>query len=402
MTKRWQTLSLGRLADIVGGGTPPRGERSYFGGSIPWVTPTDLPPIGEVKNLGPTAESITDAGLRNSSARLVPIGSVLFSSRASIGKIAVNDQVCATNQGFANFIPKQGVVDTWFLAFLLAAHLDDIARLAGETTFKEVSKSKLREFEVRLPFDLTEQRRIVARIREFVDRVDEVRRLRAARRVQAAALSRAVLGDVERTIGGSRVPLNELVIDSRNGRSIKSSGDAGTGWVLTLSAVRSPTVDLEQSKAVILEKATSDQFQVKRGDVFVSRSNTIDLVGLSAIVEHTPEPHLIFPDLLIHLRFDERRALPKYVVYALRFPESREQIRKRAVGSSQSMVKISGERLRDVTIPLPDLKDQERFVARLDAIYHTTAELEAMIFAESLRDSLLPRAILRKAFAGEL
>jgi type I restriction enzyme S subunit len=402
MSQRWQTLSLGRLADIIGGGTPPRGERSYFGGSIPWVTPTDLPRIGEVRNLGPTAESITDAGLKKSSARLVPIGSVLFSSRASIGKIAVNGQVCTTNQGFANFIPKQGVVDTWFLAFLLAAHLDDIRRLAGETTFKEVSKSKLREFEVRLPVDLTEQRRIVARIRECVDRVDEVRRLRSATQVQAVALSTAILGDIERTVAARRVPLSELILDSRNGRSIKSSGDAGTGRVLTLSAVRSPTVDLEQSKAIILDKATGDQFQVKRGDLFVSRSNTIDLVGLSAIVETTPGPRLIFPDLLIHLRIDEGRALPKYVVYALRFPESREQIRKRAVGSSQSMVKISGERLRDVTVPLPDLHEQQALVARLDDLFKMATELEARISAESLRDALLFGAILRKAFAGEL
>ncbi len=402
MSSPWEARSLGQLADIIGGGTPPRGESSYFGGSIPWVTPTDLPPIGDLGSLGPTAESITDAGLKKSSARLLPPGSVLFSSRASIGKIAVTDRVCSTNQGFANFIPRQGIVDAWFLSFLLLAHLDEITRLAGETTFKEVSKGKLREFMVRLPCDVLEQRRIVERIREIMDRVDELSGLRASAKAQADSLPMATLGDAERVLLGDRVALDELVVESRNGRSIKSSGDTGTGSILTLSTVRSPVADLDQRKAIDLDNAIGDQFKVKQGDVFVSRSNTSDLVGLSAIVEHNPPPRLIFPDLLIRLRLDERRVLPKYLVYALRFPASRDQIRRRAVGSSQSMVKISGERLREVSIPLPDLNAQAQLVARLDDLHRMTAGLRARLAVQSEKDHLLPRSILRKAFAGKL
>src|SRR5712691_6891879 len=91
---RRQRCALEEIARIEGGGTPSRNNDSFFGGDIPWVTPTDLPPIGRVTTLGPVAGSITAAGLANSSAKLIPEGSVLFSSRASIGKIAVTDRKC--------------------------------------------------------------------------------------------------------------------------------------------------------------------------------------------------------------------------------------------------------------------------------------------------------------------
>ena len=88
-TAGWQQYRLDEIALIQGGGTPKRVESSYFGGDIPWVTPTDLPNIGVVRELNGTKETITSTGLSNSSAKLIPAGSVLFSSRASVGKIAI-------------------------------------------------------------------------------------------------------------------------------------------------------------------------------------------------------------------------------------------------------------------------------------------------------------------------
>jgi type I restriction enzyme S subunit len=233
-------------------------------------------------------------------------------------------------------------------------------------------------------------------------RVDEVICLRSGAQKQTGALPNAALGDVERGLDVARFPLGELILESRNGRSIKSSGDIGNGSVLTLTAVRTPIADLEQRKTIVLDDAIGKQFAVRRGDVFVSRANTIELVGLSAIVECRPPVHLIFPDLLIRLRADEQRIRPKYLAYALRFPGSRRQIRERAVGSSQSMVKISGERLREVMVPLPDLAVQDRVVCHLDGLLKLATALEEKLVAESARDTLLPAAILRKAFAGEL
>jgi type I restriction enzyme S subunit len=105
MREAWKRCRLDELANIQGGGTPSRSDDSFFGGGIPWVTPTDLPGIGRVATLMGTKETLSVSGVQNSAARLIPPGSVLFSSRATIGKIAVTEFECATNQGFINLTP---------------------------------------------------------------------------------------------------------------------------------------------------------------------------------------------------------------------------------------------------------------------------------------------------------
>ena len=186
----WTKTTLGTIADILGGGTPTRANAAYFGDFIDWVTPTDLPKIGEIRLLDRVAEGLSEEGLRHSSAIRIPRGAVLFSSRASIGKIAVTERECTTNQGFANFVPKPELVDTWFLAYLLSVHIPDITELCGETTYKEVSKGKLREFSVLIP-SVDEQRRIVARLRELLDKVDEVKSLHCDEMAEVGTLLRA-------------------------------------------------------------------------------------------------------------------------------------------------------------------------------------------------------------------
>jgi type I restriction enzyme S subunit len=165
----WTNHKLADIATIQGGGTPSRSEPGYFRGHLPWVTPSDLAPIGKVTTLGNVAGSLTASGLQNSSAKLIPAGSVLFSSRASIGKIVVTDRDCATNQGFINLTPRAEIVCPWFLAYLLGYYTSDLIRLAGKTTFLEIPRGKLKDFEVIIP-PLPEQRRIVARIKECQSR----------------------------------------------------------------------------------------------------------------------------------------------------------------------------------------------------------------------------------------
>ncbi|MGH3090658.1 MAG: restriction endonuclease subunit S, partial [Rubrobacteraceae bacterium] len=131
-------VELDRAAEIRGGATPRRDNPDYWGGDVPWLTPTDLPPVGAgVIEVGATAEAITEDGLASCSASLLPPGTVLFSSRATIGKIGIAVVPLATNQGFANLIPRLGV-ESRYLAWCLHFHADRIAGLAGTTTFKEV------------------------------------------------------------------------------------------------------------------------------------------------------------------------------------------------------------------------------------------------------------------------
>ena len=395
----WSDYRLDEIADIQGGGTPSRQVAEYFGGAIPWVTPTDLPAIGQVEILSDVRESITDAGLANSSAKLIPAGSVLFSSRASVGKIAVATQPCATNQGFANFIPRSDRVDQWFLAFLLARHTPGIVSLAGKTTFLEVPRGKLRAYRVVIP-SLGEQRRIVRRIKECFSRTSEIASLRkdaiSAGNQLASSLYAAIANAGEwpsKTVG-------EVVTRSRNGKSLRQDNENATGHVLSLSAVHDVSLDFRAKKPVVLSDAFAEQYRICDGDVFVSRSNTRELVGLSSVAVATPDDRLIYPDLLIKLEADVRQVIPRYLAYVLRTRESRRQIKERSVGTSQSMVKISGERLKEVVIPVPPIDVQKSLVERFDELHDLTAQLVCEM--KSPEQEYLRDAILRKAFTGKL
>ena len=145
----WEVASIGGVCAVIGGGTPRRNNEAYFGSSIPWATPTDVTALTDLF-IAYTKESITEIGLRESSARLVPAGAVLLTSRATIGYTAIAARPMATNQGFANLICGDHLTSE-YLAFYLRARRALLERMAGATTFKEISKSTLKGIEIPLP-----------------------------------------------------------------------------------------------------------------------------------------------------------------------------------------------------------------------------------------------------------
>src|SRR5262245_10811025 len=131
----WEAHTLGDLAEVVGGGTPSRDEgRFWMGGTIPWATPTDLTQ-NQAKYISTTAEYITEAGLASSATSMLPAGSVLYTSRATIGAKAIAGVPITTNQGFASLLPRG--VDADYLYYLLDLLTPVIKRLGAGTTFDE-------------------------------------------------------------------------------------------------------------------------------------------------------------------------------------------------------------------------------------------------------------------------
>jgi type I restriction enzyme S subunit len=172
----WKSVSLGEIADVAGGGTPSRAEGRYWqGGNIPWATPTDLTALDR-KYLATTAGRITAAGLMESAATKLPVGTVLYTSRATIGAKAIATVEVATNKGFASFVPR--AVDGEFLYYLLDLVTPIIKRLGAGTTFDEVSKRDIRKVHCAIPSNPDEQ----AAIANVLDAVDAaIDRAREAR-----------------------------------------------------------------------------------------------------------------------------------------------------------------------------------------------------------------------------
>ena len=155
----WKYLPLSDVATVVGGGTPSRNQPSYWDGSVPWATPTDVTGLNG-RMISTTGSTITEAGLANSSATLLPPNSLLMTTRATIGACAINRVAMATNQGFQNLVPKQET-DVEFLYYLIQHHKRNLERLAAGSTFLEVSKRAVSGLRVPIP-PLAEQREIAA------------------------------------------------------------------------------------------------------------------------------------------------------------------------------------------------------------------------------------------------
>ena len=177
----WIWVQMGNVSNVVGGGTPRTGEKSNFeGGDIPWITPADLSGYKE-KLIVSGARNITQRGLTHSSAKLLPKGSVLFSSRAPVGYVAIAARPVTTNQGFKSFVLPRGIDPNYIYYYLLNSK-ELVNGLTSGTTFDEISGANARRIPLALP-PLPEQHRIVAAIEQHLTRLDNA--VTALQRVQA-------------------------------------------------------------------------------------------------------------------------------------------------------------------------------------------------------------------------
>ncbi|WRE68549.1 restriction endonuclease subunit S [Helicobacter pylori] len=143
----WQRVRLGDIAEIIGGGTPSTQITSFWNGSINWFTPTE---IGITKYVYKSQRTITPLGLKKSSAKLLPIGTILLTSRASIGDCAILKEVATTNQGFQSLIPLEKI-NNEFLYYLMLTLKNKLLKLASGSTFLEVSPNKIKNLLIPLP-----------------------------------------------------------------------------------------------------------------------------------------------------------------------------------------------------------------------------------------------------------
>ncbi|RDY79235.1 restriction endonuclease subunit S [Helicobacter pylori] len=143
----WQRVRLGDIAEIIGGGTPSTQVTSFWNGSINWFTPTE---IGITKYVHKSQRTITPLGLKKSSAKLLPIGTILLTSRASIGDCAILKVVATTNQGFQSLIPLEKI-NNEFLYYLILTLKNKLLKLASGSTFLEVSPNKIKNLLIPLP-----------------------------------------------------------------------------------------------------------------------------------------------------------------------------------------------------------------------------------------------------------
>lgn len=190
----WRSFLLQDLGEIVGGATPSTNNEDYYGGNIPWITPKDLSTHIE-RYISKGERNITKLGFESCSTTILPEGSVLFSSRAPIGYIAIAKNDLCTNQGFKSIIPNKNV-DSMFLYYLLKFNKEKIEASGSGTTFKEVSGTVMKKIQVNLP-PFPEQRAIAATLSCLDEKIELNNKINANSEAQAQAIFKSWFVDFE-------------------------------------------------------------------------------------------------------------------------------------------------------------------------------------------------------------
>lgn len=446
----WEWKTMADIADVVGGGTPRTADSSYYvNGSIPWLTPADLSGY-KAKYISHGGRYITQEGLDNSSARMMPAGTVLFTSRAPIGYVAIAANPLCTNQGFKSFVLKEDVIPE-FVYWWLKASKDLAESIASGTTFLELSGAKAKQIPIPLP-PPDMQKRIVAEIEKQFSRLDEavtnLKRVKAnLKRYRASVLKAAVEGrlveteaEIARREGReyeSGAQLLERILETRR-REWKGKGQykepvapdvselpgLPEGWAWgTVEGLCEHIVDcphstprfkdegfpcidttwmtiegLAKERARYVDDLIYQQriarLEPKPGDIVFAREGTI---GTAILIPEGMKACLGQRVMLLRSR---KLYVNQFLRHVLHSETVKQQYREQAIGSTVPHINVGD--VKAFALPLPPLAEQQRIVAEVDRRLSLVRETEAQVEANLKRAERLRQSVLQKAFSGEL
>ena len=426
----WVRTNLENICKLVGGGTPSRKIHEYFGGNILWLTPTEIPK-NRIIEIADSKEKITEFGLQKSSAKIVPRGTVLLTSRASIGFVAIAGRSVTTNQGFASFICSN-VVYNYFLAYWLWANRDVLTKNATGTTFKEISKSSIRQLQIELP-PLSEQKRIVTKIESIFAQIDAAReqleRLVSQTKSVPGSLNMLRSSVLKQAFEGKLVPQDpgdepaEVLLRRihRNSTIEFEKTNLPKGWITSsvgqLCAIvggGTPSTKIEQywngnipwiSSADIhglydirpRRKITPEAIKnsatnlVPTGSIIV-----VTRVGLGKIAKTGTS--LCFSQdsqaLITSVLFVNPDYMLQYLSQAVKY------FKHASRGTTISGV--TKKQLSDLLLPIPPLNEQKRIVVKIESIFAEIDAIEQYVKSTLQLLDQLKNSTLKQAFEGKL
>jgi len=407
----WSRHRLEEIATISGGTTPSRAEDRYWGGSTHWATPTDLTsrPAGTIE-ITATAETLTDAAIEETSVRVLPTNSVLMTSRATIGEVGINCVPVATNQGFCNFVPKNGTHSS-FLAYWLAGNRKRLERLAGGSTFLELAKRDAREVRIHLP-PLPEQRKIAAILSSVDDAIAATRKIiDETKRVKRGLLETLMT----RGIGHSRFKKTEvgeipeewevrpLPTLGEDGRPMLKAGPFGSSLKKELYTTDGYKV-YGQEQVLARDPWLGDYYideeryrtfetcAVQPGDILVTLVGT---PGRTLVLKENAEPGIINPRLV---RLSPSPSLIDSHYLSLWLESSRVRRRLGSLSQGGTMDVLNSKMLSSLRMPRPPLEEQKAIVRHVHRVENAVSRSTAT--ADRLQ--ALKRGLMQDLLTGRV
>lgn len=375
----WRTAELGNVCKIVNGGTPKSKVSDDWGGDVQWLTPKDMGKM-EGREIAWTPRTITQSGLSGSSAQLVPERSVILSTRAPIGHLAINAAPMAFNQGCRGLIPSEEL-DHLFLYYFLLASKELLQELGTGTTFKELSATNLKRVRIAYP-PLEEQQRIVAVLDEAFEglaRANEnaEENLKSARELFESYIDKAfntaahecqqvTLDTISENLDRQRVPITKK---DRKPGDIPYYGASGVVDFVSDHIFDEDLLLVSEDGANLLARTYPIAFSVS---------------GKSWVNNHA---HV--------LRFEDAETQEYLRLYL-------NSISLEPYVSGMAQPKLNQKALNRIPIPLPDAASRNSIVRRASNLT-SSVELLEQKYVETARDlDDLRQSLLQKAFAGEL
>ncbi len=352
---RSSTFEMVKLGDetifkIESGGTPDTSVDSYWNGSVDWATLADLPQKDFITEIISTKRKISSEGLKNSSAKLVPINSILVSSRATIGRIGINKIALATNQGFKIIIVKDlERALPQFVALMMTMLKDEMESLATGGTFKEISKSNFSNLQIPLP-QFSVQQQIVSKIESYQKIIDGAKQVVENYKPQ-----------IEMDEGWEMVELGSICDSFQYGSSEKSN-DSGTIPCLRMGNIQNGEIDWNDLKYAPAHE-DFEKYMLRENDVLFNRTNSPIHVGKTAI--YRGKKKAVFAGYLIRINYQNDRILGSYLNYCLNSQEAKvfcQRVKTDGINQSNINAKI----LATFQLPLPSIEEQEKIVLRIE------------------------------------
>ena len=393
----WEIKKMPQVVKWGSGGTPKATEKQYYdGGSIPWLV------IGDLNDsiVSSSASKITELGLQNSSAKMIPAGTLLVAMYGSIGKLGITGIECCTNQAIAYAKELHGVT-TKYMFFYMAMMKSELISKGKGGTQKNISQTVLNSLEVIVP-PLPEQERIVARIEELFSQLDAGVETLKKTKAQLAVYRQAVLKEAFESVipESDTCNVKDVCKDIKVGIVIKpaqyyTSADVG------VRAFRSANVRefaVNDSDWVYLTKAGHEanlRSEIHTGDVLVVRSG---YPGTACVVPPTYNGCNAI-DILIAVPYAEK-ILPEYLCAYTNSPLGKRIIQEKKRGVAQAHFNVSGYSKTPIIVPC--LETQKRVVAEIDSRLSVCDSIEQTVDTALQQAEAMRQSILKDAFEGRL